>query len=105
MGMMSKRKGKSAENEAAKLLSDAGFPARRGQQFCGSPDSPDVVCESLGFHIEVKRCEKLSLYKALEQAQSDAGDKPAVVFHRRNRKLWVVILDAEDFLKIVGDRS
>ena len=29
------------------------------------------------------------------------GLKP-VVFHRRNRKPWVVILNAEDFLTLLG---
>jgi hypothetical protein len=101
MGMMSKRKGKSGESEVAHLLSDTGFPARRGQQFKGTPDSPDVVCESLPLHIEVKRTEKLSLYPVIEKAQADAGDQPAVVFHRRNNMPWLTILTANDFLKLM----
>jgi Holliday junction resolvase len=101
MGMMSKRKGKSGESEVAHLLSDTGFPARRGQQFKGTPDSPDVACESLPLHIEVKRTEKLSLYPVIEKAQADAGDQPAVVFHRRNNKPWLTILTATDFLDLM----
>ena len=101
MGMMSKRKGKAGELQVAKLLTDAGFPARRGQQFSGTPDSPDVICESLPFLVEVKRTEKLSLYPVIERAQQDAGDQPAVVFHRKNNKPWLTILSATDFLNLV----
>ena len=102
MGAMSRRKGKSGELELSKFLAEHGYPARRGQQYSGSPDSPDVLCESLPLHIEVKRTEKLSLYPALDQALTDAGDKPAIVFHRRNRKPWLVIMDAEQFLTLLN---
>jgi Holliday junction resolvase len=101
MGMMSKRKGKSGESEVAHLLSDTGFPARRGQQFKGTPDSPDVVCESLPLHIEVKRTEKLSQYPVMEKAQVDAGDQPAVIFTRKNNKPWLTIMKATDFLDLM----
>jgi hypothetical protein len=45
--MNSRNKGKRGELEAAHMLTHEGFPARRGQQFSGGTDSPDVVCESL----------------------------------------------------------
>jgi hypothetical protein len=63
------------------------------------------VISTLPFHIECKRTESLSAYKALEQAEADAGDKPAVVFHRRNRKPWITILTAEDFLKFLNGQG
>ena len=72
--MMSKRKGKSGELEVVSLLKTAGFPARRGQQFLGNSDSPDIVCESLPLHIECKRTESISIYPVMEKAQADAGD-------------------------------
>ena len=101
MGKMSKNKGKRGELELSHWLSERGHPARRGQQYSGSPDSPDVECPSLPFHIECKRTETLSVYKALEQAQADS-DAPGVVFHRRNNRDWVVILDANDFLELLN---
>jgi Holliday junction resolvase len=103
----SKQKGKRGELELAHFLTDSGHEARRGQQFKGTPDSPDIICESLDFlHIECKRTESLSIYKALEQAQKDKGDsQKAVVFHRRNGKEWTVILNASDFLALIGDKS
>jgi Holliday junction resolvase len=100
MGAMSKRKGRTGEQELARYLSDNGHPARRGVQYCGSPDSPDVVCASLPFHIECKRVERFSAYAALEQAEADA-DGPALVAHRRNCKPWLAILRLDDLLALV----
>jgi Holliday junction resolvase len=98
MSRMSKTKGKVGEREVAQLLRDHGFDARRGVQFQGGSDSPDVIGLP-GFHLEVKRCEAFRLYSALEQAMSEKGDGdiPAV-FHRANQRPWVVVLNAGDFL-------
>jgi Holliday junction resolvase len=100
MGMISKRKGRTGEREVAQLLRDHGIPARRGVQYQGGPDSPDVIGLE-GFHIEVKRTERFSLYAALEQAMAERrdGDVPAV-FHRANQRGWVVVLNAADFLAL-----
>lgn len=88
-----RNKGKSGEQEIARELRRLGFTdARRGVQFQGGPDSPDV-CGVEGLHLEVKRTEQLSLYAAMEQAMSEAavGDVP-IVLHRRNRRPWLCVL-------------
>ncbi len=94
----SNRKGKKGELEAAALLREYGFEARRGQQYSGGGDSPDVVHSIPGIHIEVKRTETLSLYKAMEQAREDSAGKVPVVLHRRNGKEWLAILPAGELL-------
>lgn len=101
----SKQKGNRGEREVAKLLRDYGYvKARRGQQFQGSPESPDVVGFP-GFHVEVKHVERLNVYEALEQAFRDAGeDDTPIVFHRKNKVSWRVTMDAEDFLKLLDER-
>jgi Holliday junction resolvase len=101
--MNSRQKGKRGELEFSKFLAAHGFPARRGQQFAGGNDSPDVVCESLkAFHIEVKRCERGNLYDWLEQARRDAQDgQIPTVYHRRNDSPWVSIRYAEDDMTII----
>lgn len=104
LGRKSKRKGASGEREVSKLLQDFGFEAKRGVQFGkGSHDNPDVKHNIPNTHIEVKRCESLSLYKAFKQALEDSKeeDKP-IVFHRRNNERWLVIMDAEDYLRMEG---
>lgn len=81
-------KGKVGERElASELRRLFGVDARRGKQYCGGSDSPDVVTDAPGVHVEVKRTERLSLYPAMKQAVTDAGaEKVPVVFHRQNRE-------------------
>ena len=98
-----REKGAAAEREVARILREYGYPARRGQQYCGGNGDADV--EGLdGIHIEVKRREQFRLYPAMEQAKHDArdGEIPAV-FHRRNGKSWVVILELDDFMRMYRD--
>jgi Holliday junction resolvase len=99
---LSRDKGKRGELEWARVLIDGGFKARRGRQYQGGPESPDVVHNIPGFHFEVKRTEALRLYLALEQAIAEApiGDIP-VVAHRANNKPWIVAMPAADFIALV----
>lgn len=109
--MNSKQKGKRGELELAEFLRDHGFAgAARGQQFKGSPGSPDV-CGLPGHHIECKRVEALSLYNAYAQASRDAAPTDiALVAHRRNGKPhhplpWLAILSLDDYLLLVRERD
>ena len=101
MGKMQREKGKRGEREVVDLIKRYGFEARRGQQFKGGADSPDVIHNIPGVFAEVKYREKFSLYPALEQAHTEANGAMPVVFHRRSSKPWVVILDARDFLELM----
>lgn len=97
----SKRKGCAGERELARVLESYGFSAHRGQQFKGGADSPDVICESMpDIHIECKRVEHLNLYQAMEQAARDCGGKAPAVFHRKNRKPWMVTMLLDDWVEI-----
>jgi Holliday junction resolvase len=98
MGRMSRQKGKRGEREAAAELGNVfGCPSRRGVQYQGGPDSPDVVLEGVNVHVECKRTESINVYKALEQASEDAaaGNVP-IVWHRRNGKPSVLIVRVSD---------
>jgi len=96
--MNSNKKGKVGEREWAEMLRSFGYDARRGQQFSGSPDSPDVVSQELNWlHFEVKRCETLNISKAMAQACTDCGGKMPVVAHRKNGEKWLVTMDADTF--------
>ncbi len=100
----SKNKGKRGELEVVELLEKYGFSARRGQQFKGTPDSPDIIHNMEGFHIEVKKVEAFHLHHALEQAIEDkAENETPLVFYKKNRKPWIVVLEAEDFLSLMQD--
>ena len=100
--MNSRAKGKVGEREFAALLRAEGFDARRGQQFSGGADSPDVVSDALGWlHIEVKRTQALNLADACAQAEGDSAGKPWIVAHRRNHAPWLVTLTAETFFRLL----
>ena len=121
----SRRKGARGERQWRDELRANGYMARRGQQFSGSPDSPDVVCEDLSWiHFEVKAVERLNIEDAMDQARRDAGGtmdcgpgtkdkqpqaedrgrKVPVVVHRRNYRPWLVTMEAETFFRVLrGD--
>ena len=105
--MNSRAKGKRGELEFAKFLRERGHEARRGVQFKGGVDSPDVVCSTLShIHFEVKRVEAGNPYNWMDQANDDAGlEKIPVVAHRRSNNEWLAILSMEDFLRLIDAKN
>jgi len=98
----SRNKGKRGERQWRDELRENGYPARRGQQFSGSPESPDVICDGLPWaHFEVKLVEHLNLSAAMAQSRRDAAGKAAFVAHRRNFWPWLVTMDAERFYRFL----
>lgn len=105
-----KAKGREGQKEVVQMILDA-FPDLK-------PD--DVLWRSMGaqgedimlspearskfpFSVEVKRTEKFNAYAALEQAAANnRGDNDPVVFARKNKTEWVVVLYAEDFMDLVS---
>ena len=105
MSKSQREKGKRGEREIATLFRAHGFQARRGRQYKGSPDSPDVEHNLPGdLYVEVKFRENISPYAALEQVSCDAGPwYDPVVFVRKLKKPWIVVMDADDFLGIMEE--
>ena len=104
--MNSREKGKRGERQWRDELRANGYAARRGQQFSGSPDSPDVVCDSLPWiHFEVKTVERLNIRDAMDQAMRECGaHKVPVVAHKRSFRGWLVTMEAETFFRLIrGD--
>lgn len=108
----SRQKGKRGELEAAAKLRELGFTgARRGQQFKGGQDSPDIADAIPGVHIEVKRVEALNIHAAMMQSIGAAGGvypisgKVPIVMHRRNHGCWMLTMHLDDlpaFVEAVG---
>jgi hypothetical protein len=93
----SRAKGASGERQAAKAWSETfNVSARRGCQFSGGPESPDIVTDHKEIHVEVKRTEKGNPYNWIAQAVVDARGKIPCVLHRRNNEEWILILRLED---------
>jgi hypothetical protein len=101
MSSKSRRKGCRGELEAAAELRRLfGVEARRGRQYQGCDDAPDVQAGIVGVHFEVKRVEALRLYPSLEQAIEDAGANVPVVLHRASQEPWVAIVRLDDLPRL-----
>ena len=103
--MNSRDKGKRGERQWRDELRANGYLARRGQQFAGSPESPDVICDELKWaHMEVKCTERFNIYDAMDQAARDAGTQHVpFVMHKRNFRRWLVVMEAETFFKLIRE--
>ena len=105
MGSRSQRKGADGERELAALLSAAGYECQRGGSLSFG-EIPDVLGLP-GIHVECKRAERLNVGEAMEQAIRDSDrmlDGMPALFHRRNRKPWLVTMRLEDWLKLYGSK-
>lgn len=105
MGKSQQRKGAAGERELAALLSAAGYECHRGGSLTFG-EIPDVLGLP-GVHIECKRVERLNVGEAMEQAIRDSDrmlDGMPALFHRRNRKPWLVTMRLEDWLKLYGSK-
>ena len=92
-GKTSQRKGAAGERELATILQQHGYDCSRGGSLTFG-DLPDVSGLP-GIHIEVKRVEKLNVVEAMEQSIRDSErmrDGIPALFHRRNRKPWLVTM-------------
>ena len=105
----SKRKGKAGELEAAaELRRVLGADVRRSQQYCGAAGDSDLIGLE-GVHVEVKRCKRLSLYPAMQQAVDEARDGSVpIVLHRadgtnqHDRRSWLVVVRLDDLPSLAG---
>lgn len=108
MPINSRQKGARGERQVRDLFRDFGLIARRGQQFSGGSDSPDVIVPELAgtMHLEVKWVQGIigqKMRSAIEQSQRDGGGKTWTVFHKENNCPWLVTLDAREFVKLLAD--
>lgn len=101
MGSKSQRKGAAGERELVAILKEYGYDCTRGGSLSFG-EIPDVLGLP-GVHIEVKRVEKLNVGEAMEQSIRDSErmqDGIPALFHRRNRKPWLVTMRLEDWLSL-----
>lgn len=101
MAKSSQRKGADGERELVEILQQNGYQVERGgsETFGKVPD----IFGLPGIHIEVKRVERLNISEAMTQAIRDAqrfGDGAPTVFHRRNRKPWLVTMLFDDWIEL-----
>lgn len=101
MGKTSQRKGRAGELELVQILQAFGIPARPGDPVSYGT-TPDVVGVP-GIHVECKRNERLNIELAMDQAVRDSEkfkDGLPAVFHRKNRRPWLVTMKLDDFMEV-----
>lgn len=100
----SRNKGKVNERELAKVLTDAGFEARRGLSQAGGAITADVVGVP-GHWVEAKARKDHACLRFLDQAKRDAakaglGEVPIAVL-KENRSKWHVLVDLGVYLALL----
>ena len=55
--------------------------------------------------IECKNVEKLNIWEAYEQATANGGDYEPIVVIKKNGKKPLVVIDAEYYISLFGDKK
>jgi hypothetical protein len=97
----SRTKGRSGELEVARIFRDAGYDCERVPNSGGLRIKGDLY-GNVPAHIEVKRTERLELWRALKQAEDECGSKPPVLVFRRNRSPWYAAVPLDYLLSIMA---
>lgn len=101
MGKASRDKGKAGEREFAALLRKHGYNARRGRQYKGTDDSPDVISD-IPAMFEVKRRNQGSIKRWFEDFREGRDrDVNWIVAARADKEDWRVYMSAESWLKLM----
>ena len=99
-GRRSRQKGKRGEREVARLFTDRGYQARRGDSQSAGAREADV--EDTSFWVEVKRGKRCPIRRAIEQSEGDTDGRPTLVFWRDDRSDWRIDMGADTFFEILA---
>jgi hypothetical protein len=105
MGATERRRGKAAELEVVHALRRAGWRAVTTRAASGFQHGDDVATDA-PISIEVKDHARLDLSGWLDQAVGNAGERPAVVWHKRRGRAraedWYVTMRGSDLIALLG---
>jgi Holliday junction resolvase len=106
MGAMQRRKGAAGEREIVRICKEHGLKATRTASLQAAPghEAADVALDLGGFHLEVRRRERLSIIQwcADTEAAARPGEMPVVVF-RPSRQPWRAALLLDDLLDLIAE--
>lgn len=105
-GRASRSKGRGGEYEVRDMLIERGWDARRAVLSGMLAHEKGDVVGLPGYHIEVKRCEKLQLPMWTRQSESQAKeDETPLVVYRSSREPWRVSMPFDAFLDLVKSKG
>lgn len=101
----SRSKGKRGELEFIQRHLLPFWPGAKRNLDQFGEDKRDCL-EVAGVHWQIKRTESLQVWKAIEQAETEAAehDLPVVAF-RRNRSKWYCIVEADEMVALLRMRE
>ena len=99
-GRSSRQKGKRGEREAARLFTDRGYQARRGDSQSAGAREADV--EDTFFWVEVKRGKRCPIRRAIAQSEGDTDGRFPLVLWRDDRSDWRIDMGADTFFAILA---
>jgi hypothetical protein len=106
-GSASRRKGSRAEVAVVHALRRAGWDADTSRNVLDGRRTGDDIVWNGPASIEVKDVAKMDLSGWLRQAQEQAGERPAVVWHKRRghaqAESWFVTMSGQDFLRLIAN--
>lgn len=100
----SRDKGAAAEREVVQILRAHGWHhARRSSDGRAQAERGDVVRGPAGWHLEVKRRERIRIVEWSHQAEGEAHptDRPAVIW-RPGREPWRVSMLLDDWMPLAS---
>ena len=93
-----RRKGTTYERTVAHRLAEVWPGAKRGFQFRGGDEAPDVI--GTPYHIEAKHRRNVSIQAAMQQAIADSNGRVPVVVSRDNHGEDLVTMRLNDWLEL-----
>jgi hypothetical protein len=101
LGKPSRDKGRLGEQQVATIFRDAGYTCHRVANSGGLCLKGDLTGID-GFHVEVKRQERLDIPKWLRQVREETpeGDVPLLIF-RRSREDWQVVIPLDELIELM----
>jgi hypothetical protein len=96
-----RQKGANYERYVAHRLAEVWPDAKRGYQFRGGDEQPDVT--GTPYHIEAKHRQRVFIQRAMQQAVADSDGRPPVVVSRDNHGGDLVTMRLDDWLALNAD--
>jgi len=105
MGATERRKGKKAEMDVVHYMRDCGWEAATTRSTSGHQEGDDIVTNA-PVSIEVKNHVRLDLSAWVAQAESNSGELPGIVWHKKRGESspsrWYVTMSGENLMKLLG---
>jgi len=93
-----RKKGATYERTVAHRLAEVWPGAKRGFQFRGGDEAPDVT--GTPYYIECKHRQRVYVAQAMEQAVAASDGRPPVVIWRQNHGADLVTMRLDDWLTL-----